>query len=570
MNRRLKTTCPASENGFGAANQKSPRICRWAIAGASLPKLVRPSRRHIAAALFLLLPSLFCSRLEAQQAAPVDADILLRGGQIIDGAGSPARPGDVAIVGDKIVAVGEVVPGKIGETIDCTGLIVAPGFIDLHNHSDESIVAEETRTAENYLRQGCTTLVTGNCGGGAVDVAKYLAAIDAHGAGTNVAHLIPHGSTRALVLGRRQVDPSPEELAKLQQLVDRGMKEGAWGIATGLIYIPGAYSKIDELAAMTEPVGRHGGIYASHIRSEDSGLLDAVSEAIEIGRRAKTPVHVSHFKASGKPYWGTVRAAAKLIEEAQAAGQRVTADQYPYTASSTSLEAMLLPDWAREGGREATMARLADPAQLEKIRPSLQRALDERPHIRIVSYRPKPEYTGKAIHEIAAAENRPQIEVAIELLRDGSPAAINFGMSEEDVRFVMQRPWVATASDGSVKAPSGDKVHPRSFGTFPRKIGLYAVQEKVIPLEQAVRSASGLPADILGLSDRGYLRPGQFADIVVFSPSDVIDGATFDQPFEAPRGIPWVFVNGQPAVKNGEPTKSLAGRALRHQSQPSP
>lgn len=509
-------------------------------------------------------------RVQAQSPAPVDADILLRGGQILDGTGSPARPGDVAIVGDKIVAVGEIVPGRVGETIDCTGLIVAPGFIDLHNHSDESIVADGTRTAENYIRQGCTTLVTGNCGGGAVDVEKYLADIDAHGAGTNVAHLIPHGSTRALVLERRQVDPTPEELAKMQELVDRGMRAGAWGMATGLIYIPGAYSKIDELAAMTEVVGRHGGIYASHIRSEDSALLDAVSEAIEIGRRANTPVHISHFKASGKPYWGMVRAAAKLVEDAQAAGQKVTADQYPYTASSTSLEAMLLPDWAREGGREATMARLADPAQLEKIRPALQTALDERPHVRIVSYKPKPEYTGKAIHEIAAAENRPQIEVAIELLRDGSPAAINFGMSEEDVRFVMQRPWVATASDGSVKEASGDMVHPRSFGTFPRKIGLYAVREKVLPLEQAVRSASGLPADILGLNDRGYLKPGQFADVVVFNPAEIIDAATFDQPFESPKGIPWVFVNGKPAVKNGEPTKSLSGRVLRHASQATP
>ena len=506
----------------------------------------------------------------AQTPPPVDADILLRGGQILDGTGSPATVADVAIIGDRIVAVGQLTPGKIGETIDCTGLIVAPGFIDLHNHSDESIVADGTRTAENYIRQGCTTIVTGNCGGGAVDVAKYLADIDAHGAGTNIAHLIPHGSTRALVLERRQVDPTPEELAKMQELVDRGMREGAWGMATGLIYIPGAYSKIDELAAMTEVVGRHGGIYASHIRSEDSALLDAVSEAIEIGRRANTPVHISHFKASGKPYWGMVRAAAKLVEAAQAAGQKVTADQYPYTASSTSLEAMLLPDWAREGGREATMARLADPVELEKIRPALQTALDERPHVRIVSYKPKPEYTGKAIHEIAAAENRPQIEVAIELLRDGSPAAINFGMTEEDVRFVMQRPWVATASDGSVKEASGDMVHPRSFGTFPRKIGLYAVREKVLPLEQAVRSASGLPADILGLNDRGYLKPGQFADVVVINPAEIIDAATFDQPFESPKGIPWVFVNGKSAVKNGEPTKSLSGRALRHQSRLTP
>jgi N-acyl-D-aspartate/D-glutamate deacylase len=207
----------------------------------------------------------------------IDADILLRGGLLLDGTGSPAVAGDVAIVGDRIVATGQFTTGSVGETIDCTGLIVAPGFIDLHNHSDDSILAEETRTAENYVRQGCTTLVTGNCGGGAVDVARYLAEIDQRGAGTNIAHLIPHGSTRALVLGRRAVDPSPEELAKLRALVDQGMRDGAWGMATGLIYIPGAYAKIDELAALTEVVGRHGGIYASHIRSDESGLLDAVA-----------------------------------------------------------------------------------------------------------------------------------------------------------------------------------------------------------------------------------------------------------------------------------------------------
>jgi N-acyl-D-aspartate/D-glutamate deacylase len=474
--------------------------------------------------------------------------------------------GDVAIVGDRIVATGQFTTGSVGETIDCTGLIVAPGFIDLHNHSDDSILAEETRTAENYVRQGCTTLVTGNCGGGAVDVARYLAEIDQHGAGTNIAHLIPHGSTRALVLGRRAVDPSPEELAKLRALVDQGMRDGAWGMATGLIYIPGAYAKIDELAALTEVVGRHGGIYASHIRSEDSGLLDAVAEAIEIGRRGGAPVHISHLKVSGKPYWGAVHGAVKLIEEARAAGQRVTADQYPYTASSTSLEAMLLPDWAREGGREATAARLADADALARMRPAVEQALEERPHIRIVSYKPNPAYTGRALHEIAAEEHRPLIDVALNVIRQGSPPAINFGMSEEDVRFVMQQPWVATASDGSAKTPSGDMVHPRSFGTFPRKIGVYAISEKVIPLEQAVRSASGLPADILGMPDRGYLRAGQFADVVVFDPATIRDAATFDKPFEWPIGIPWVLVNGQAAVRGGQPTGACAGRALRHHS----
>jgi N-acyl-D-amino-acid deacylase len=499
-----------------------------------------------------------------EAAAPVDADILLHGGQLLDGTGSPPRAGNVAIRGDQIVALGDFQPGRVGETIDCTNLIVCPGFIDLHNHSDDSILEEATRTAENYIRQGCTTLVTGNCGGGAVDTEKYLAQIDAHGAGTNIAHLIPHGAVRSLVLGRRQVDPTPEELARLEQLVDQGMRAGAWGMATGLIYIPGAYAKIDELAALTEVVGRYGGIYASHIRSEESGLLDAVAEAIEIGRRGHAAVHISHLKVTGKPYWGNVRAAVKLIDDARAAGQTVTADQYPYIASSTSLDAMLLPDWAREGNRGDISKRLADPEQLARMRAYVETALSERPHIRLVSYAPNPQYTGRALHEIAAEENRPVFDVALEVIREGSPSAINFGMTEEDVRFVMQQPWVATASDGSVKAPSGEMVHPRSFGTFPRKIGLYAIREKVLPLEQSVRSATGLPADILDLGDRGYLRPDYFADVTVFDPAKIIDAATFDKPFEPPVGIPWVIVNGKIAVRNGEPTKRLSGRALRH------
>lgn len=509
-----------------------------------------------------------CLHGASADAAPVDADILLRGGQLLDGTGSPAVRGDLAIRGDRIVAVGQFDVGQVGQTIDCTGLVVTPGYIDLHNHSDsdDSILAQENRAATNYIVQGCTTLVTGNCGGGKGEVGKYLAAIDEHGAGANVAQLIPHGEVRAAVLGTHMKDPTPEELDRMRELVDRGMREGSWGMSTGLIYVPSSYGKVDELGALAAVVARHGGMYASHIRSEESGLLDAIAEAIEIGRRGKCHVHVSHLKVTGKPYWGNVRAAVKLLEDAQAEGMNVTADQYPYIASSTSLAAMLLPDWAREGGTKETMARLNDPEQLAKLRPFIQTALDERPRICLVAYEPNPNYAGQALNEIAEAEGRPTIDVAVEILQKASPSAINFGMTEEDVRFVMQLPWVATSSDGGVKAPSGAMVHPRSFGTFPRKIGLYAVREKVLPLEAAVRSCSGLPADILGLPERGYLREGYFADVVAFAPDRIIDGATFEKPFEPPQGIEWVLVNGKPAVAQGQPTGELAGRALRHAS----
>ncbi|MEX2170539.1 MAG: D-aminoacylase [Pirellulales bacterium] len=497
-------------------------------------------------------------------AEPVDADIVLRGGSIIDGSGSPAKLGDVAIKGDRIVAVGEFAAGNIGREIDCTGLIVAPGFIDLHNHSDDSVVQEKTRPVANYITQGCTTIVTGNCGGGAEDVAKFLDTIDKHGAGTNVAHLIPHGALRAGVLGQVRVKPNDEQLAKMRDRVAEGMNAGAWGMSTGLIYVPGAYADTDELVALSEVVAEHGGIYASHIRDEGSDLLGAIDEALEIGRRAKVPVHVSHFKVVGKPYWGTVRPAAKLLEAARAEGMRVTADQYPYIATSTSLSAMVLPDWAREGGKEATAKRVQDEVQLARIRPELEKALEEKPDIRPVTYKPKPEYAGRSLREIAESEKRPVIDLVLEILVNGDAQAVNFGLAEEDVRFVMQLPWVATASDGSSKLPSADKVHPRSFGTFSRKLGKYAIREHVLPLEQAIRSSSGLPADILGLPERGYLRPGHFADIVAFDPAEFIDRATFDEPDLYSSGLTWALVNGEMAVEQGRPTEALAGRTLRH------
>ncbi len=310
---------------------------------------------------FLLAALLVSAAQAADQ--PVDADILLRGGTIMDGSGGQPSVGDVAIRGQRIVAVGRFPTGKVGQTIDCQGLVVAPGFIDLHNHSDFPILKDATRPSVNYLTQGCTTIVTGNCGGGQLDVGKYLAQLDKLGAGVNVVHLIPAGALRNKVLGSVKRSPTGEELQDMRKLAERGMQDGAWGMSTGLIYVPGAYADTDEIAALAEVVARHGGIYASHIRGEGATLLDAVQEALEIGRRSKAPVHISHFKCMGRPYWGSVRAAAKLIEQAREKGQTVTADQYPYIASSTSLSAMLLPSADREGGKRAVQQRLKDPQQ---------------------------------------------------------------------------------------------------------------------------------------------------------------------------------------------------------------
>lgn len=532
----------------------------------------------------IVLFSVLQPRAFAQQTV-VDADLVLVGGTIIDGTGSPGTIGDIAIVGDQIVAVGKFEPGRIGRVIDCRGLIVAPGFIDLHNHSDASleddtkttdnkttdaekdsapqILADKVREAACYLTQGCTTLVTGNCGGGAVDVAAYYAALDARPAGVNVAQLIPHGSLREEVIGPTRRPPTAAELAEMQRRARAGMAAGAWGMSTGLQYVPGSFADTDELAAIAQVVGSEGGIYASHIRDEGDQLLESIDEAIEIGRRAHLPIHVSHLKASKQPNWGKVKAAAAMIETARADGRRVTADQYPYDASSTSISAMLLPDEEREGGTKAVVAKLDDPAQAPRLRKLVAESLAARGPIMIARSPEHPAWIGKLISEVAKAENRSEVDVALDILHSSDDQGVSFSMNEADVRYVMTLPWVATASDGGVKIEDGTNPHPRSFGTFSRRIGRYAIEEGVVPVEQAIRSATGLPAEILGLTDRGLLKPGTYADVVVFDPKTFRDHATYESPFKPSTGVEYVLVNGQLAIDRAKLANTAAGRALR-------
>lgn len=503
-----------------------------------------------------------------QAAKPVDADLLLRGGSLHRGDGQPAVVGDVAIAGGKIVAVGAFPLGQIRQDFNCRGLIVAPGFIDLHNHSDNQVTAKATRAVTNFLTQGCTTIVTGNCGSGPVDAAKYLAAIDEHGCGVNVAHLLPQGDLRREVVGTAERKATDDEIAKMKELADKAMRDGVWGMSSGLIYVPSCYADTAELIAIAKVVSKHGGLYVSHIRGEGTGLLASVEEAIEIGRQAECPVHISHFKSSGKDAWGLVRVATEMIEKQRKAGGKITADQYPYAASSTSLEATVVPTWARAGGQQAMLKRLDDAESGPKIREAIEKNLREADggeRLQIASFAKQPKWAGQRIAAIAQNEGVEPIELTLRILRDGGAAIVNHGMHEPDVQFVMTQPWVATASDGRAFIPGPDVPHPRSYGTFSRKIGRYAIREKTLPLEQAIRSASGLPADILGLKDRGYLRPGQAADIAVFDAEQFLDLATFDSPHRYSQGVRHVFVNGHPAVLDGHATGTLAGVALRRE-----
>ncbi|MDX2037509.1 MAG: amidohydrolase family protein [Isosphaeraceae bacterium] len=498
---------------------------------------------------------------------PAHPPRLIRGGTVIDGTGSPGIRADVLVENGRIRAVGPEIEAPAGAVVvDASGLIVCPGFIDLHSHSDGPIVAEATRSNLNFQRQGVTTIVTGNCGSGALDVAAYFEAIDSRGAGTNVIQLIPHNVVRARVVGREDRAPTDAELERMREVVETQMKAGAWGMSTGLIYQPGVFSKTPELVELAKVVARRGGLYASHIRNEGSELIEAIDEAITIGREARLPVHISHLKASGKSNWGKAAAACERIEAARARGEVVTADQYPYVASSTRLTAMIVPAWAAQGTTADFVRRLDDPETGPKLRREIERGLAARDggaSIRIARYSEKPGYAGKSLADIARAERRPVLEVALEIERRGSAQAISFGMSEDDVRLIMKRGFVATASDGSSHRPGGgDRPHPRSYGTFPRKVR-YAIDEGVISLEGAIRANSGLPAEILGLADRGKVAPGRHADLLVFDPKTFRDRATFDDPTVYATGVRLLLVNGVAVIENDEPKRVLPGRALR-------
>lgn len=510
------------------------------------------------------LLALFCLSLSFAQAPKYD--LVIAGGTIYDGSGSAGRRADLGILDGAIAAIGQIGASQGKQAIQARGLYVAPGFIDMHTHGDRGIIREESKTAQNYVMQGVTTLVTGNCGDGTYNVADYFARLQRQGAGVNIVHLVGHGTVRSAVMKNADRAPTPAEQEQMKSLVDKAMLEGAWGMSSGLFYAPGSFAKVDELVELAKVVRRYGGFYASHIRDESNyttGLKASIAEAIEVGERAGVPVEISHIKALGKPVWGQAAEICRVIEAAQARSVKVHADQYPYNASNTGMSAATLPRWVEADGK--TKERLSDPALLPKIKKEVADNIERRggpDTLLISSFRARPEWEGKNLLEVSRIMGKTPVDAAIEVVLMGGASVISFNMSDDDIQYFMKKPYVMTGSDGDVLLFGQGLPHPRSYGTFVRKIRQYVLDKKVISMEQAIHAATGLPAETLGFKDRGQIKQGYAADLVVFDPAKIADKATYTQPHQYAEGIRYVLVNGKPEVAQGKFTGTLAGKPL--------
>jgi N-acyl-D-amino-acid deacylase len=505
-------------------------------------------------------------------AASAPQVIVIAGGAIYDGSSTRPVIGDVVIAGDRIVAVG---PGagkryRGARMIEAKGLVVAPGFIDPHTHSDAFIRGETPgeRLVTPWLMQGVTTVFTGidGYGQGAGTVGELLGHVDTAGVGPNVATFTGFGAVRTKVLGSDDRAPTPAELARMKTLVVQGMCEGAFGLSTGLFYAPQSFAKTDEVIALAREAAKRGGIYDTHQRDESSysiGLMNSVAEAIEIGRAAGLPVHFAHIKALGADVHGKAGEIVATVEAARAKGQNVTADQYPYEASGSSLIAALVPRWAQDGGAAALVKRIETPAERERIVTEMAANLVRRGGAGaiLLSDRGKP-WTGKRLDAVAADWKVDPVEAALRIIlanKGGGSSIVSFNMVEPDIKLLMQQPWVMTGSDGSAG-------HPRMYGTFPTKYAKYVVAEKTIDLATFVNSSTGRTADFYKLDRRGHLKAGYFADIVVFDPKAYRPRATYIEPTLPSEGVRTLLVNGVAVIDDGKLTGKTGGKALRHRA----
>lgn len=494
------------------------------------------------------------------------ADVIIRGGTIYPGGAAPFI-GDVAIRGDRIVYVGPHAPGTAARVIDATGMIVAPGFIDTHSHVGDAIGSDvpAARLVLPFLTQGVTTAFIGVDGGGDPDIAKTFGAGENRDTGINYASYVGLGAVRLKVIGPADRAPTPDELARMESLVGGAMCNGALGLSTGLFYAPQSFAKLDEVVALARIAAARGGVYDSHLRDESSytiGLAGAVDEALTIGREAGIPVHIAHIKALGVDVQGQAPAIIAKIEAAQRAGLIVTADQYPWSASGTGLSAALLPRWAQDGGRDATLKRFDDPAQMARMLPEIADNLRRRGGpVSILITRGPTDAVGKTLEQIAKATNTSPVAAAISILRQSEAGIASFNQSEADIAAFMKRPWVVTSSDAS---PG----HPRYYASFARKYAVYVKDKKVIDLRTFIDQSTSVTADMFALEGRGRLKPGSFADVVVFDPARFGPRADYVHPTLFSQGMRTVVVNGRIAIDGGAPTGLAAGRPLPRTPKP--
>ena len=502
--------------------------------------------------------------------------VILEGGAVYDGLGSAPVVADVGLYEGRIAAIGDLSDRQADLRLDVRGLAVVPGFIDIHSHASSTSAKAsgivQRPLAENYLRQGVTTVFGGQDGSSPWSIAPYLASLDAAPAALNFGMFIGHGTLRGIVMGQRSGAPTPHELRRMAWMVETGMRDGAFGLSSGLEYTPGSYATTEELVALARAVAPFGGLYISHIRDEGGGLLESVAEVIRIGEEAGLPVQVTHHKVIGKHRWGRSADALRLIDEARARGVDVASDQYPYTASSTGLT-ILFPAWSKEGGQDALLRRLRNPDTRARIRADIVRHLDEErggdpATVVAANCAWDASLAGKSLADLAEARGLPATlenaaDVAMELQEKGGCQGVFHSMSEDDVRRIMQHPMTMISSDGGIPAPGVGVPHPRNSGAFARVLGRYVREEGVLTFAEAIRKMTSLPAQRLSLSDRGILRPGMVADLAVLDPETIIDHATFTDPHQYATGVAHVFVAGQAVLLRGELTGARPGQVLR-------
>jgi N-acyl-D-amino-acid deacylase len=499
-----------------------------------------------------------------------DFDILIRNARVIDGSGNPWFRADVGVRDGRIVSVGRLEERSAYRTIDASGRVVAPGFIDVHTHVEGDV--EKIPTGDNYLLDGVTTVITGNCGGSEVNLGEWFSKLDKLGLGLNVGSLIGHNSVREAVMGTANRQATPEEIQKMQALVEQAMRDGAVGFSTGLIYIPGTYSNTEEVVALAKAAAKYGGVYASHMRDEGSKVMQAIEEAVTVGKEAGVPVELSHFKIDNKSIWGSSTKSLALVEKFRREGVDVVVDQYPYERSSTNL-GITLPSWALADGEEAIRKRLADPQMRSRIIDEMQTKLasigqKDYSYATVASFQPDRSYDGKTISEIASMKGKPktlrgEIDTILEMMDQGGAQMVYHSMGDEDVERIMRYPNTAFGSDGSIREFGVGKPHPRSYGTNARVLARYVREKNVLTLEDAIRRMTSLPARTFSLKDRGLIKPGMAADVVLFDPAHVEDKATFADPHQYSQGFDVIVVNGKVAVENGKLTEARAGKVVR-------